>query len=157
MGDGPLKYAQHAAPDLAGNAVLGFNCRVMGHSYNETLRGRTWGVGEVSAGWRLADDMARKGKIYATHNFHHSHECRGHAFPYGGKFVCETCTWPGYPDLCKDWWQIKCYPDGNMWCCVGPDLEDLQASDCFALGDTYDEAIKLYGDLMIAKAKATTP
>lgn len=157
MTDHPLKYAQHIIPDASGDAMSGFNCRIMGYSERQTLEGRTWGIGAVGSGWRLADGMARKGKIYATHNFHHSHECRGHAFPYGGKFVCETCTWPGYPDLRKDWWKIKCYPDGSAWCCVGPDFINLQASDCFAFGDTYDEAIRLYGGLMIAQRDATGP
>lgn len=96
--------------------------------------------------------MVSQGKLYAVHNFHHSHECSGHAFPYGGKFVCETCTWPGMNTLEKPWWTIKCYPDGDAWCCVGPDFEDLQTSDNFAFGETRDAAIKAYGDLMVARA-----
>lgn len=140
-----------------GEAGCGFNARLMGETYSDATAnirdGRRYG--ERAAGWNLADGMARKGKLYAIHNFHHSHECSGHAFPYGGKFVCETCTWPGYPDLRKDWWAIKCYPDGNAWCCVGLDFEDLQASDNYAFADTYEGAIKAYGDLMVAKATPT--
>lgn len=152
MGD-RLKYGDEVLGH-GGEAVCGFNSRIMGHSHSQCVdkvpHGPRWA--QRSAGWTLADGMARAGKLYAVHNFHHSHECTGHAFPYGGKFVCETCTWPGYPSLEKPWWTIKCYPDGNAWCCVGPDFEDLQASDNYAFGDTYEAAIKAYGDLMVAPA-----
>ena len=144
-----LKFADQVLKYPGGSEASGFNCRIMGHNYQQTLSGLTWGIGRTLAGWRLADEMVRAGKLYAVHNFHHSHECRGHAFPYGGSFVCNEC---GRTSLEKEWWTIKCYADGNAWCCVGADFEDLQASDCFAFGDSYDEAIKAYGDLMISRA-----
>lgn len=143
-----LMMAEHFLICPGGNAGGGFNSRVLGHSYAEAMNHIQHGYGSRSSGWKLADDMARAGKLYAVHNFHHSHECHGHAFPYGGSFVCNTC---GRADLAKPWWSIKCYPDGNAWCCVGLDFEDLQASDCYAFGDTYDAAIKAYGDLMVSR------
>lgn len=144
-----LMYAHDVMRNAGGDAAGGFNARILGHSKADAMANVTWGYGERLAGWRLADDMVRAGKLYAVHNFHHSHECRGHAFPYGGTFVCNEC---GRSSLNKDWWTIKCYPDGDAWCCVGSDFENLQASDCFAFGDTYDEAIKAYGDLMVSRA-----
>lgn len=141
----PLKFSEHFLRDPGDYAGCGFNARIMGHSYTETIEHRTHGIGAIVSGWHLADSMARAGKIYAVHNFHHSHECNGHAFPYGGTFVCNSC---GESDLVKDWWKIKCFQDGNAWCCVGPDFEDLQSSDCFAFGESYETAIKAYGDLM---------
>ncbi len=145
----PLKFAdQVLKPGSSGSIYGGFNSRILGHSYTETLSGLTWGIGDTIAGWSLADKMVRAGKLYAVRNFHQSHECKGHAFPYGGSFVCNNC---GLSGLAKEWWTIKCFPDGNAWCCVGPDFEDLQASDCFAFGGSYDEAIKTYGDLMVSR------
>ena len=140
-----LKFAHQVLKGAEAKYFGGFNSRIMGHDYQQTLADATCGVGETAAGWRMADKMVRAGKLYAVHNFHNSHECTGHAFPYGGTFVCNTC---GRSRLNKKWWTIKCFADGNAWCCVGPDFENLQSSDCFAFGDTYDAAIAAYGDLM---------
>lgn len=147
-----------AGREIAGEALGGFNARVHGYTWQQAMRGVPHGrsFSEREAGWELADRMIREGKLYYIHNFHNSHECQDHAFPYGGKFVCETCTFPGWPTLEKPWWKIKCYQDGNAWCCVGFEFEDLQASDCYAFGSTRDEAIKNYGDLY-AKKKGAAP
>ena len=132
-----------------GDAGGGFNSRILGHSRNEAMQNFQY-AGSRESGWHAADKLAREGKLYAVHNFHHSHECKGHAFPYGGTFVCNECN---RSRLDEPWWAIKCYPDGNAWCCVGLDFEDLQSSDCFAFGDTYEAAISAYGDLMTARAQ----
>ena len=34
--------------------------------------------------------------------------------------------------------------DGNSYCIVGPDFTDLDDSDCYALGDTREQAIANY-------------
>ena len=140
-----LKFADQVLKGSGGSAFCGFNSRVLGYDYPQTMDGLNWGIGETASGWNLADKMVRDGKLYAVHNFHHSHECKGHAFPYGGSFVCNDC---GRSKLEKDWWTIKCFADGNAWCCVGAEFEDLQSSDCYAFGDTYDAAIVAYGDQM---------
>ena len=149
MSNAALKFADEILKGGGGSTFGGFNSRIMGHDYSQTMSNLKWGIGETVSGWRLADKMVRDGNLYAVHNFHHSHECDGHAFPYGGTFVCNHC---GRSRLEKDWWTIKCFADGNAWCCVGPDFEDLQASDCFAFGDTYDAAIAAYGHLMISRS-----
>jgi len=146
-----LKFSEHFLKYPGGATGGGFNSRVLGHSYPQAMQGTQWDYAARSNGWEIADRLAREGKLYAVHNFHNSHECGGHAFPYGGDFVCNTC---GRNRLAKHWWAIKCYPDGNAWCCVGLDFEDLQSSDCYAFGDTYDAAIKKYGDLMVARERA---
>lgn len=143
-----LKFSEHFMRYPGGSASGGFNARIHGYTYSQAMAGVQFDYAERSNGWLLADRLAREGKLFAVHNFHHSHECSGHAFPYGGTFVCNTC---GRSRLDKHWWAVKCYQDGSAWCCVGLDFEDLQASDCFAFGDTYDEAIKNYGDLMVSR------
>lgn len=149
---GELLFSESVMRNPGGSAGGGFNSRIMGHSRKEAMQNVGWDYGARLSGWELADKMVRDGKLYAVHNFHHSHECSGHAFPYGGSFVCNTCN---RSRLEKPWWSIKCYADGNAWCCVGLDFEDLQASDCYAFGDTYDSAIKAYGDLMRLRATPT--
>lgn len=149
-----LKFSEHFLKYSGGAKGCGFNARILGHSYQETMAGVQWDYADRHNGWLLADRLAREGKLYAIHNFHHSHECAGHAFSYGGSFVCNTC---GRNKLAKDWWAIKCYQDGNAWCCVGLDFEDLQSSDCYAFGDTRDAAIKNYGDLMVSRERTGAP
>lgn len=148
---GKLLFSESVMTNPGGDAGGGFNSRILGHDYRETMANFNHGYGARSSGWYLADEMVRAGKLYAVHNFHHSHECNGHAFPYGGTFVCNEC---GRSRLDKPWWSIKCYPDGNAWCCVGLDFEDLQSSDCYAFGESYESAIAAYGDLMARPSAA---
>jgi hypothetical protein len=53
--------------------------------------------------------------------------------------------------------EFKCYQDGNAWCCVGPDFEDLAVSDA-AFGDTRDEAIEAFAQMYVCPSdeKETT-
>lgn len=107
----------------------GFNSRLRGLSWSETAadaQGQT--KTKRFAGWDLANGMVAKGKLFAA------------LFPYEKQ---------EYPT-----WQIaKCFKDGNAWCCVGEGFENLQESDNYAFGDTQDEAIKAYGDLMQSMEK----
>ena len=130
----------------SGNELAGFNRRIHGSTFNEAFKYLNEKQdGDMIRGWYLAEDMIKKGKIYYLHNFHHSHgDCSGHAFQYGGFWVCNTC---GQKGVNKDWWIIKVYQDGNAWCCVGEGFENLQASDNIAFGDTREEAIDNYGKL----------
>lgn len=126
----------------------GFHARITGYEYNDAFYhdSQRFDHSRVQ-GWNIADDMIRKGKIFYKHNFHKSHsDCnKGYAFLYGGFWVCNTCR---NQDVDEPWWNIKVYADGNAFCCIGEGFEDLQASDNFAFGDTFDEAIKNYGELM---------
>ena len=131
----------------SGEAIAGFNRRLRGDTFADITSYPDRPNLERCDGWQLADGMIRDGKIFSLHNFHRSHEdCEGYALPYGGSHVCNTCE---RSHLGKPWWIIKVYQDGNAWCCVGEDFEDLQASDNFAFGDTREVAIRNYGDIMI--------
>jgi len=121
-------------------SFAGFNRRISGETSCNGI------IGRMYAGWTLADDMIRKGKLFSVHNFHHSHgDCSGFAFQSGGTWVCNTCN---RSHLDRPWWVIKVLKDGNAWCCIGEGFENLQESENYAFGDTREEAIKNYGDLM---------
>jgi len=144
------KTGQDYIKNPCGSSISGFNCRQGGHSYVDTFRyphERTDGAKQ--GGWNLADDMIKEGKIFYLHNFHKSHgDCpNGFAFPYGGTWVCNSCN---NERLDRPWWIIKVQKDGNAWCCHGEDFENLQESDNYAFGDTREESIENYGDLMSA-------
>jgi hypothetical protein len=119
----------------------GFNQRVFGDSYQDAID--AWDRGARGNGWLKAEEMIQDGRIYFVHPF--PHNCRGDAFPYGGTWVCNAC---GQSRLEKPWWRIRVFKDGAAWCCVGEGFYDLQASDNYAFGDTRDEAITAYGQLM---------
>lgn len=127
----------------------GFNTRISGggQDYRDSPDHRR--------GYELAESMILGGKIYYIQEFHSTHSScaghpRGYAFQYGGSWVCNRC---GHSGVDKPWWKIKCFRDGNAWCCVGEDFEDLQESDNYAFGDTRIEAINNYGDLMVRKER----
>ena len=119
-----------------------------GHSYNDTFEHpHECQDGARRGGWKLAERLIKDGEIFFTHNFHKSHsDCDGHAFQYGGFWVCNTC---GGNRCFKPWWNIKVFKDGNAWCCIGEGFEDLQSSENYAFGDTRDDAISNYGDTMV--------
>ena len=144
-----MKSAQDFLKDTAsGETRGGFNSRIQGHTLLQTTEGIPSGSrwGQRSWGWEMADKMIKEGKIYFTHNFHQSHQgCeKGYAFPYGGTWACNTCNSDGFQ---KDWWNIKVFQDGDAWCCVGEGFENLQESDCYAFGDSREEAIGAYGEI----------
>ncbi len=143
-----FKYGQDVMnPETtSGNAMAGFNRKVSGWTYLEAFQGADRMNGQVSAGWSLAEKMINKGKLFYVHNFHKLDCEDGFAFQYGGYWVCNAC---GKKSVDRDWWKIKVYKDGNAWCCIGLDFENLQESDNYAFGDTREEAINDYGALMI--------
>ncbi len=139
MTDNKMKFAQDILSEwTSGVAMGGFNARVLGHTCDDHYRHRDF---KGAAGWSLADDMVRKGKLFYVHNFHTSDRC--HAFPYGGTWVCNGCN---RSRLDEPWWTIKVFKDGDAWCCIGEGFDDLQASDNYAFGSTRNEAISNYGE-----------
>jgi len=108
-----MKTAQHYLKDSAsGNTRGGFNTRLQGETQSENIdgaRGQVWA--ERYAGWELADEMIRAGKIFS-----------------------EIKTERGRI-------KFKCFPDGNAWCCIGWGFVNLQESDNYAFGDTRKEAV----------------
>ena len=45
---------------------------------------------------------------------------------------------------------LKVIPDGNAYCCVGEGFVNLQESDNYAFGDTFEEAIENFKKKIIA-------
>lgn len=130
-----------------GSVLAGFNRKVYGWTHLEAFQyPNEHHNSELHSGWNLAEKMVEKGQLFFVHNFHR-HTCSdGHAFQYGGFWVCNTCEGSR---LNRPWWTIKVMKDGNAWCCIGLDFENLQESDNYAFGDNREEAIWNYGALMI--------
>lgn len=142
-----FKTAQDVMRGNGGSAFAGFNCRVFGDSYLDTFQhDHQRQDREMHSGWNLADRMINEGRLFYIHNFHKGYSgCDGHAFQYGGTWVCNTCN---RSKLDREWWKIKVYKDGNAWCCIGTGFENLQESENYAFGDTREESIENYGKLM---------
>lgn len=142
-----FKLAQDVISGSGGSAFAGFNRRVHGWSYAESFRYDAEKQDrQLYSGWELAGRMIDEGKLFYVHNFHHKYSgCEGYAFPYGGTWVCNTCN---KERLNREWWKIKVQKDGNAWCCIGIEFENLQESENYAFGDTREEAIDNYGKLM---------
>ena len=142
---GKLLMAQDLIETPSGHVRGGFNMRIQGHSVSDINQCNP--RGPYSQGYFCADDMIRGGKIFYTQRF--KCECGDYPFPYGGSWVCNRC---GLGNCKKDWWVIKVFKDGDAWCCIGLDFEDLQSSDNYAFGDTRQEAIDEYEKLMRKEA-----
>jgi hypothetical protein len=97
-------------------------------------------TGRRIEGYDIAKDMAKDGKIAFIHPFRC--ECGGYPCIYGGFFVCEKC---GNKNVEKEWWKIIVEKDGDQFCCHGLDFENLQESDNYAFGNTFEDAIQNYG------------
>ena len=131
-------------PYTPGDVAGGFNARIFGDSYDEACsypndRGR-------AGGWWLADRLIRAGKCFFVQRFPHP-SCAGYPFPYGGTWVCNDC---GRSNLKQPWWTITVVKDGNAFCCYGLDFVNLQESNNYAFGDTFQAAIDEYGKLFTA-------
>lgn len=90
----------------------GFNCRLFGDSRSETLDGARGQIwADTFAGWEKADAMIRNGEIFS-----------------------EIKT-------SKVRIRFKCQKDGDSYCCVGFDFVNLQESENYAFGDSWQGAI----------------
>lgn len=140
-----LKYAQDL---FKANRTLsaGFNQFINGNSspkrsdYGDKLQWYS-----ETQGYDYAKQMAKEQGIAFTHIF----KCeKSGCFPfsYGGFMVCNSC---GNKDVDKEWWKIKVEKDGNEYCCHGLDFVNLQESNNYAFGKTFELAIENYGRLML--------
>lgn len=96
-------------------------------------------------GYEHAYEMAKEKAIAFTHVF----KCNKDAcfpFSYGGFMVCNAC---GQKSVEQDWWKIKVEKDGDMYCCHGLDFINLQESDNYAFGETFESAIKEYSKVIL--------
>ena len=141
-----LKYAQDLIK--ASTSVMGgFNTFISG---GQEPKGNEYGDrSEWYArlqGYQYAQEMAKENGIAFTKPFECGNSENCFPFEYGGFFVCNSC---GNKSVDKEWWKIKVEKDGNAYCCHGLDFINLQESSNYAFGDTFEESIKNYGELMV--------
>lgn len=98
-------------------------------------------------GYDYAKKMAKEKGIAFTHIFKCGNSESCHPFSYGGFFVCNSC---GNKGVDKEWWKIKVEKDGNAFCCHGLDFQDLQSSNNYAFGYTFEDAISNYEKVMLS-------
>ncbi len=101
-------------------------------------------------GYNYAKNMAKDEGIAFIHPFKCGENKDCFPFMYGGFFVCNSC---GGKSVDKDWWKIKVEKDGTEFCCHGLDFINLQESENYAFGKTFEEAISNYGELMLKQHK----
>jgi hypothetical protein len=130
------------------NVMSGFNQFI--HGSGEPKRGDYVDKSQWYAeqqGYHYAKKMAKEDGIAFTHIFKCGKSESCFPFMYGGFMVCNAC---GNKSVDKDWWKIKVEKDGNAFCCHGLDFKDLQSSNNYAFGDTFEEAISNYESVMLA-------
>lgn len=138
-----LKFAQDLIETNNVSIDCGFNMFILGDKYPSY---EYYDFSDRMRGYDYAKKMAEEKGIAFTYVFRC--ECGGYPFNYGGFFVCNTCGGKGVD---KEWWKIKVEKDGNMFCCRGLDFINLQESENYAFGETFQESIKNYGELMNEK------
>jgi len=142
-----LKYAQDLIKASNPHSSCGFNTFITG---GQEPKGHEYGdKSEWYArlqGYQYAEKMAKEDGIAFTKPFKCGASDNCHPFVFGGFFVCNAC---GNKGVDKEWWKIKVEKDGNAYCCHGLDFINLQESDNYAFGDTFEEAIDNYEKLMI--------
>lgn len=140
-----LKYSRELIKVNNSSVHAGFDMFINGHR-EITFADGYYDAYERIQGYSYAKKMAKEDGIAFIHPF----KCReNNCFPfqYGGFFVCNHC---GMKDVDKDWWKIKVEKDGNEYCCHGLDFINLQESNNYAFGKTFDQAVENYGKLMIS-------
>ncbi|WP_042372679.1 hypothetical protein [Bacteroides neonati] len=78
---------------------------------------------------------------------HHSSEWNSYAMYY---LQAEQWVSEGKLYFKRDGHILKVIPDGNTYCCVGEGFVNLQESDNYAFGDTFEEAIENFKKKIIA-------
>jgi hypothetical protein len=109
-----MKLAQdYLSENVSGECRGGFNARLYGESWSKAVSGAPQGSvwAARNAGWYMADSMIRQGQIFSMIKIR------------GAELV------------------FKCFADGDKFCCVGEGFINLQESDDYAFGDSFDEAI----------------
>jgi len=109
-----MKLAQdYLKETVSGETRGGFNARLQGQTFSQCMDGMPAGHrwGQRNAGWELAENMINRGEIFS-----------------------EIVTDNGRVEF-------KCFLDGDSFCCIAPEFINLQESDCYAFGDTRQQAI----------------
>ncbi len=120
----------------------GFSIRINGGTWLEMCEHSDWREGK-SAGWDAADKLIKEGIIFFVYPFECEREGCPTRFQYGGFWACNSCnTHISTPD----WWKIKVVKDGDKYCCIGNGFVNLQESDNYSFGDSFQDAINQYYD-----------
>jgi hypothetical protein len=119
--------------------IGGMDIRIMGGSYQDLMK--HWDARDMRPYFEKANEMIKDGRIF----FVRPMRCKPNGCPtrfqYGGGWACNSCnTCINTPAH----WKIKVMKDGNSYCCVGDGFEDLQSSDNYAFGYSFDGAISNY-------------
>jgi hypothetical protein len=138
-----LNYAQDLIKTNNRTVMAGFNMFIGGDKEPTYADGSDWY--DLNQGYQFAKKMAKEDGIAFTKIFSCGQKSC-HPFKYGGFFVCNSCG----KNVEKDWWQIKVEKDGNAFCCHGLDFVNLQESNNYAFGNTFEEAIANYEALMLS-------
>lgn len=139
-----IKYSQDLIKTSNASIRAGFDMFINGH------RPITFSDGYYDAydrmqGYDFAKKMAKENGIAFKYLFKcGSSNC--YPFLYGGSIVCNSC---GISGVDKDWFYIQVEKDGNEYCCHGLDFINLQESENYAFGKTFEDAIENYGKLML--------
>lgn len=144
-----LRYAQDLIK-ANGNVSAGFNQFINGDSSpKRSDHGSSEQWYSQTQGYEYAVQMAKENGIAFTNVFK-CNQSRCFPFSFGGTFVCNTCN---KSDVQKEWWKIKVEKDGNEYCCHGLDFINLQESENYAFGKTFEIAVYNYGILMNNKTE----
>lgn len=141
MGRKEIKYAQDLIRTSSASVACGFNMFITGYP-PITQRDGYYDAYERIQGYEFAKEMAKNNGIAFTYRF--KCDCGNYPIKYGGSFCCNGC---GRADVDKSWWDIVVEKDGNEYCCHGLDFINLQESNNYAFGKTFEEAIENYGKL----------
>jgi len=119
----------------------GFNTFIQGYTYSDLMD--RYDFSEASQGFNKAEEMANAGAISFRKLF--NCKCGGGTHLYGGFIKCFKCD----GDSSKvEWFNIRVEKDGNEFCCHGMSFENLQESENYAFGSTFQKAINNYEDQM---------
>lgn len=144
-----LKFAQDLIDSKNVSINSGFNQFIHG---NTSPKRSDYGSAEQwyqeTQGYEFAKKMAKENAIAFVHVFKCGNSEKCFPFNFGGFFVCNNC---GRKEVDKDWWIIKVEKDGNEFCCHGLDFVNLQESENYAFGKTFQEAIVNYEKVMLSK------
>lgn len=141
-----IKYSQDLIKTSNSSIRIGFDMFIRGHR-PITFSDRYYDTYDRIQGYEFAKKMAIENGIAFKHPFKCiSSNC--YPFIYGGFFVCNSC---GQKSVDKEWWNIQVEKDGNEYCCHGLDFVNLQESENYAFGKTFEESIENYGKLMLTK------
>lgn len=124
--------------------IGGMNIRIEGGTFMD-LR-EHYDHSDMYPYFNKADEMINEGRIFFVYPFKCERERCPTRFQYGGFWACNSCnTHINTPD----WWKIKVTKDGNQYCCVGNGFTNLQESDNYAFGETFQIAIDNYRNVIL--------